>query len=153
MLDGKSKGSRQTSPNYCTWNTHSLCEFLYWRELGLIQGLENCVVDNMATVIWMRLLVLSISARCAKVGGHRLVCDCIWSEDMHKFTMNWLSWKSLPVEIETNYVLILFPRGWPLTPNSIFDTKKRRTLDHKSKDQDCVSAKYVLTVWAMNGYY
>jgi hypothetical protein len=56
--------------------------------------------------VWMLLFVLSPPVRHAQVGRHRRVSDYTGAEDLHKFIMDRLGWKSLPVEIETNCALI-----------------------------------------------
>jgi hypothetical protein len=120
MLDDKSQVPSQASPNCCTWNARGLCEFPHWCERGLIKGLENCFVDNIGREVWMLLFVLSNLVRRVQMGHHRRASDCIGTEDLHKFIMDRLGWKSLRVEIATNCALVYCAVREALTSNSIF---------------------------------
>jgi hypothetical protein len=85
MLDNKSQGPCQASPNCYTWNARGFCEFPQRRERGFIKGFENCVVDNLRREIWVSLRFLRPAARRAQVGDHCRVCDSIGAEYLHKF--------------------------------------------------------------------
>jgi hypothetical protein len=54
----------------------------------------------------MLIFLPSRPVRRAQVESYRRVRNGIKAEDLHKFIMNLVSRKSLPVEIETNRALI-----------------------------------------------
>jgi hypothetical protein len=101
----------------------------------------------------MLLFLPSRPVRRAHVESYRRVRNSIRAEDLHKFIMNHVSWKSLPVEIEINRALIHCAVRWALTSNSIFYTKKPLLLDHKTRYEEFVWGKYVHIVWAIREYY
>jgi hypothetical protein len=68
----------------------------------------------------MPLRVLRPAARRAQVRDHRRVYDYIETEYLHKFIMDCLGQKYLPVEIETNDALIHYAVRQTLTHIQFF---------------------------------
>jgi hypothetical protein len=93
----------------CTWNARGMhVDFASSRtdENGVSFKAWRIVLSITFGGVWMPLRVLRSAARRAQVEHHRRVCDCIGAEYLHKFIMDRLSRKVLPVEIEIKGALI-----------------------------------------------
>jgi hypothetical protein len=159
--------SNREGPSVNAWqqiprSSSSVVKLLQWKctwhlrvpaltRTGFDQALGELRCRHRREGVWMLPFLPSHPVRRAHIESYHRVRKGVGAEDLHKFIMNHVSWKSLPVKRETNRAWIHCAVRWVLMLNSIFSTMKSLLLDHKTKYKDFVFGKYVHIAWAIRG--